>query len=285
MGLEGMVAKRLGSAYSSRRSADWMKVKCDRRQEFVIGGYTEPQGSRARFGALHVGLYEGRQLVYVTKVGTGFDASGLESIAKTLAPLARGTSPFDVGTPTGRGHHWVEPRLVCEVRFTEWTREGGLRHPIFLGLRPDKRPEDCRREEPVRIRAAAEEAPANDAPAPTERKTPRVAAAPQVKPTNVKKVFWPKDGYTKGDLIQYYETVAPLLLPYLRDRPLVLTRFPDGIDGKSFFQKDAPEFTPAWVRTERVYSKDAEREIDYFVVDDVESLRYVANSGTIPLHL
>jgi len=286
MGLEGIVAKRLASAYSSRRSTDWIKVKCDRRQEFVIGGYTEPQGSRARFGALHVGLYEGRQLVYVTKVGTGFDTAGLESIARTLAPLARETSPFDVGTPTGRGHHWVEPRLVCEVRFTEWTREGGLRHPIFLGLRPDKRAEDCRREEPVRVRAAAEE----EAPAPvmTERAAPAPAAPAGthvVKPTNVKKVFWPKDGYTKGDLIQYYESVAPLLLPYLRDRPLVLTRFPDGIDGKSFFQKDAPVYVPDWVRTEVVHSGDGERDIRYFVVDDLESLRYVANMGTIPLHV
>jgi Predicted eukaryotic-type DNA primase len=109
--------------------------------------------------------------------------------------------------------------------------------------------------------------------------------AKEVKLTNLKKLFWPAEGYTKGDLVAYYERVAPLLLPYLRDRPLVLTRYPDGITGKSFYQKDAPEFAPAWVRTERVYSKDAEREIDYFVVDDVESLRYVANSGAIPLHL
>jgi DNA polymerase LigD, polymerase domain len=109
--------------------------------------------------------------------------------------------------------------------------------------------------------------------------------AKEVRLTNLRKMFWPADGYTKGDLVAYYERVAPLLLPYLRDRPLVLTRYPDGITGKSFYQKDAPEFAPAWVRTERVYSKDAEREIDYFVVDDVESLRYVANSGAIPLHL
>jgi bifunctional non-homologous end joining protein LigD len=113
----------------------------------------------------------------------------------------------------------------------------------------------------------------------------RGAAEPEVKLTNLKKVFWPAESYTKGDLIAYYETVAPLLLPYLRDRPLVLTRYPDGITGKSFFQKDAPEFVPKWVRTERIYSKDADREIDYFIVNDVETLRYVVNLGTIPLHL
>jgi bifunctional non-homologous end joining protein LigD len=299
IGLEGIVAKRLASRYSGRRSPDWIKVKCDRRQEFVIGGYTEPQGSRARFGALHVGLYEGTELVYVTKVGTGFDTAGLESIARALEPLARPTSPFNVGGPAGRGHHWVEPRLVCEIRFTEWTREGGLRHPTFLGLRPDRRPEDCRREEPVRLEAVPEEVPvkmpagrrgatahtgASARPAPTKQTQP-AAPAHEVKLTNLKKVFWPEEGYTKGDLIAYYEAVAPLLLPYLRDRPLVLTRFPDGITGKSFFQKDAPVYVPDWVRTESVHSGDGERDIRYFVIDDIESLRYVANLGTIPLHV
>ncbi len=158
------------------------------------------------------------------------------------------------------------------MRFTEWTKDGGIRHPAFLGLRADKRPEECRREAPVEI--------ATPSPSPAEPVAPA-----QVKITNPKKVFWPEDGYTKADLIAYYVAVAPLLLPYLRERPVVLTRYPDGIAGKSFFQKDAPEFVPAWIRTERIYSKDAEREIDYFIVDDVETLRYIINLGTIPLHL
>jgi bifunctional non-homologous end joining protein LigD len=158
------------------------------------------------------------------------------------------------------------------VRFTEWTKGGGIRHPAFLGLRPDKRPDECRREVAVDI--------APSAPLTTVRAEPQ-----GVKITNPKKVFWPDEGYTKGDLIAYYEAVAPLLLPYLRQRPVVLTRYPDGITGKSFFQKDAPEFVPASVRTERIYSKDAEREIDYFIVNDVETLRYIINLGTIPLHL
>jgi bifunctional non-homologous end joining protein LigD len=278
LGLEGIVAKRLGSRYAGRRSPDWIKVKCDRRQEFVIGGYTEPQGSRARFGALHVGTYKGADLVYVTKVGTGFDTSTLEAIAKKLEPLARPTSPFARGTPTGRGNHWVEPRLVCEVRFTEWTRDGGLRHPAFLGLRADKKPEECRREEPARIE---EESP-NAGPPSTP--PPVADAQPEVRVTNARKVFWPGEGYTKGDLVGYYETMAPLLLPYLRDRPVVLTRYPDGITGKSFFQKDAPVYVPGWLRTETVHSDDGERDIRYFVIDDLPSLRYVANLGTIPLH-
>jgi bifunctional non-homologous end joining protein LigD len=288
--LEGIVAKRASSAYTGGRSRDWIKVKCQRRGEFVIGGYTDPQGARGYFGALHVGLYDGgvsdaARLVYVSKVGTGFDHAGLKSLWENLQPLARATPPFAGGAvPKGRGHHWVEPRLVCEVRFSDWTNDGGIRHPTFLGLRSDTRPEDCRREEslpPSRNDAAEEIA----VPAVPASPAGGESVAKEVKLTNLKKLFWPAESYTKGDLVAYYERVAPLLLPYLRDRPLVLTRYPDGITGKSFYQKDAPEFAPAWVRTERVYSKDAEREIDYFVVDDVESLRYVANSGAIPLHL
>jgi bifunctional non-homologous end joining protein LigD len=283
--LEGIVAKKAGSAYTGSRSRDWIKIKCQRRQEFVIGGYTDPRGSRAYFGALHAGLYDGAHLVYVSKVGTGFDQAGLKSLSEKLQPLTRATPPFDAGAiPTGRGHHWVEPRLVCEVRFSDWTEDGGIRHPTFLGLRSDKRPEDCRREAPL-------SAPQDNAL--TETMLPPAPATPaagegtmkNVKLTNLKKMFWPAESFTKGDLVAYYERVAPLLLPYLRNRPLVLTRYPDGITGKSFFQKDAPEFAPAWLRTERVYSKDAGREIDYFVVDDVAALRYVANSGAIPLHL
>jgi bifunctional non-homologous end joining protein LigD len=273
--LEGVVAKRVDSRYVAGRSREWLKLKCLRRQEFVIGGYTAPQGSRGYFGALHLGLWEGGRLVYVSKVGTGFDGRTLKAVWERLQPLGRPTSPFATGTPAGKGHHWVEPKLVSEVRFTEWTREGGLRHPSFVGLREDKAPEECRRELPLEVAAPAAPAPVEAARAP----------APAVKITNPEKVFWPADGYTKRDLVDYYEAVAPLLLPYLRDRPLVLTRYPDGIAGKSFFQKDAPDFVPAWVRTERIYSKDAEREIDYFIVNDRETLRYVVNMGTIPLHL
>lgn len=269
--LEGIVAKKVTSFYLGGRSREWVKVKCQRRQELVIGGYTDPQGARGYFGALLIGLYEGPRFVYVSKVGTGFDEAGLKQLWEALEQLSRSTSPFEVGSPPSRGSHWVEPRLVCEVRFTEWTRDGGLRHPAFLGLREDKRPEECRRELPVEI--------------PTPPSLPEQRVSRDVKITNPNKVFWPAEGYTKGDLVAYYEVVAPLLLPYLAERPLVLTRYPDGITGKSFFQKDAPEFVPTWIRTERIYSKDAGRETDYFIINDVEMLRYVANLGTVPLHL
>jgi bifunctional non-homologous end joining protein LigD len=284
-GLEGIVAKKIDSAYEPVRSPNWIKIKCQRRQEFVIGGYTDPKGARARFGALLIGLYDKDQLAYVSRVGGGFDEASLERLWSAMVPLRRSTSPFAARAPAGKEYHWVEPRLVCEVRFTEWTADGGLRHPVFLGLRDDRPPEQCRRE--VEAASLLSEAPGVEAERPRAERLPAAPAPPgeRVRVTNVAKVFWPAERYTKGDLIAYYRAIAPLLLPYLRDRPLVLTRYPDGIDGKSFFQKDAPDFVPSWVRTERIYSKDAEREIDYFVVNDDDTLAYVINMGTIPLHL
>jgi bifunctional non-homologous end joining protein LigD len=274
-GLEGIVCKRGHSRYIGGRSRDWIKLKCQKRQEFVIGGYTDPQGERSYFGALHLGLYRDGKLIYVSKVGTGFDTRTLKLLWEKMQPLARAQSPFEEKSPTGRGHHWVEPKLVCEVRFSDWTDDGGIRHPAFLGLRTDKKAEDCRQEEPQPLSL-----PELPLPTPLENSQPK-----EVRFTNLKKIFWPEERYTKGDLIEYYRTIAPLLLPYLKNRPLVLTRYPDGIAGKSFFQKDAPEFVPSWIRRERIYSKDTDRDIGYIIVNDVETLLYVINMGTIPLHL
>jgi bifunctional non-homologous end joining protein LigD len=273
--LEGILAKKANSRYTGGRSRDWVKIKCQQRQEFVIGGYTDPQGERGYFGALHLGLYQDNKLIYVSKVGTGFDTRSLKLIWEKMQPLARAKSPFEKKSPTGRGNHWLEPALVCEVRYSGWTDDGGIRQPTFLGLRPDKKPEECRKEEPEPLKV-----PELPLAAPAENVPDK-----QVKFTNLKKIFWPDEGYTKEDLIQYYRTIAPLLLPYLKNRPLVLTRYPDGIAGKSFFQKDAPEFVPSWIRREKIYSKDTDRDIGYIIVDDLETLLYVINMGTIPLHL
>jgi bifunctional non-homologous end joining protein LigD len=289
--LEGIIAKRADSRYTGKRSADWVKIKCQRRQEFVIGGYADPKGTGRRFGALHVGVYEDGKLRHVTRVGGGFDGAMQDALWKDLQAIRREDSPFGETGPRGREDHWVEPRLVCEVRFTEWTADGGLRHPIFIGMRSDRKPEEVRREEeeaaePAESAEAAEpgfaavEARVQPAAARSAEPAPR-----EVRLSNLRKVFWPDEGYTKGDLIAYYDSVAPLMLRYLRDRPAVLTRYPDGIKGKSFFQKDAPVFVPDWMRTERVYSKDSDRDINFFVIDDAESLRYVANLGTIPIHM
>jgi bifunctional non-homologous end joining protein LigD len=277
MGLEGIVAKKTRSRYSGRRSRDWLKIKCHRRQEFVVGGYTEPQGGRTGFGALHLGLYRKGKLIYISKVGTGFDSKTLRSIWEKMQPLKRPTSPFQEKSPGGRGHSWVEPKLVCEVRFSDWTDDGGIRHPTFLGLRTDRKPEDCRKDEPEYFAPGEPAAsPAEDPPEPEKK---------QLSFTNLDKIFWSEEGYTKGDLVDYYRETAPFLLPYLKDRPVVMTRYPDGIAGKSFFQKDAPVFVPDWVRREKIYSKESDRDINYVIVNDVESLLYLVNMGTIPLHL
>ncbi len=272
LGLEGMVAKRADSPYVSGRSSHWKKVRADRSGDFVVVGYTAPKGTRSGFGALHLAVFDDARLTYAGSVGSGFTSKQLRDVKSALDGM-RVDEPPAMHSPAGRDHVWVRPEFVCEVRYKESTREGLLRHPVFLRMRDDKRPEEC-----VRV----------DAPADPLPEVVEVRAEPEertVRFTNLDKVLWPQDGYTKGDLIEYYRSVSEWLLPYLRDRPLVMTRFPDGIAGKSFFQKDAPSFAPEWIRRERVYSSDSERELGYFVCDDEPSLLYVANSASIPLHI
>ena len=296
MGLEGIVAKKADTPYKATRTPVWFKIKADRTGDFVIVGFTEPKGKRSGFGALQLADYVKDTLVYAGRAGTGFSARQLSEIQEMLAPDIRPTppcfgpvsSPDDVADPVEeipeiRTTTWVEPRYVCEVRYNEWTPDGVLRHPAFLRLRDDKRPEDCERQGWSTNGAGA--APASHVlPAPVVEETP-----PEIRKavtfSNLHKVFWPAEKYTKGDMIDYYRAISPWLLPYLHNRPVVLTRFPDGIDGKSFYQKDAPDFAPEWIRTVPIWSNDTERFIKYFVCDDEESLLYIANSGTIPLHI
>jgi bifunctional non-homologous end joining protein LigD len=279
LGLEGIVAKKAGAPYRGRRSADWIKLRVDRVDDFVVVGFTEPEGGRTGFGALHLGQFENGRLIYAGRVGSGFAESELAGIREKLDEIRRETPSVAGAVPHGKGHLWVEPRLVAEVRFKERTADGLLRQPVFLRWRDDKAPEECGH--------AADEGPQVD-PTPPRSVDPSDDGGEAVRKvpfTNLGKVFWPDEKYTKGDLIEYYRRISPWLLPYLRDRLLVLTRFPDGIGGKSFFQKDAPGFAPGWLRTERIWSEHAEREIDYFVVENVEALLYIINLGTIPLHI
>lgn len=288
MGLEGIIAKKADAPYRAGRTQSWLKIKADKTADFVIVGLTEPRGGRGGFGALHLADYVGGRLVYAGRVGTGFNDKQLTEYRALLAPLARATAPCDGPladpkaepmpidqVPDMKTTTWVEPRFVCEVRSREWTPDGVLRHPAFLRLRDDKRPDQCERQ-------GWTETPSDRRPAPPPERQP---VAKKITFSNLRKVFWPDDGYTKGDLIDYYRTIAPWLLPYLRNRPVVLTRFPDGINGKSFYQKDAPEFAPDWIRTIPIWSEDTQRDIRYFVCDDDETLVYLANSGTIPLHI
>ena len=265
LGLEGVMAKRADSPYRSGRSREWIKIRSDRTADFAVVGFTAAEGSRTGFGALHLAYAEGSGFVYAGRAGSGFSEAELlrlrEELERDRVPKALCKGPL----PTGRGHFWVVPRRVVEVRYKEITEEGLLRAPVFLRFRDDKPSSDC-------VRPGS--APAEPAQAP----------ARELAPSNLDKVFWPEHGYTKGDLIEYYRAVSPWLLPYLRDRPVVLTRFPDGIAGKSFFQKDAPDYIPGWIRTARMRT-DEGRDIDHFVCDDVETLLYVANLASIPLHI
>jgi bifunctional non-homologous end joining protein LigD len=272
MGLEGIMAKRAAASYQDGRSGDWLKMRCDRNGAFVIVGYTLPKRGRAGLGALHVAVHDGSGLRYAGRVGTGFDDKTLNELRADLDALGRDDALCEGELPTASDHRWVEPELICNVRYKQWTGAGHLRHPVYLGLRDDLAAEDCTAPD---LNRPEEPPPPPQAPQPDRR----------VSLTNLEKVYWPEEGYTKGDMIEYYRAISPWLLPYMADRPVVLTRYPDGIEGKNFYQKDAPEWTPDWVRTESIWSESTQKEIRYFVCENEESLLYLANLGAIPLHL
>ncbi len=267
-GLEGIVAKRGASTYTcGRRSTDWLKVKVAQSADLVIVGYTKGRAEREPLGALMLAWRHDSGLVYAGNVGSGFHSEAWHDLRQRLPPLHRATPACTVpARARPRACVWVEPLLVAEVRFAEVTSQGLLRQPVFLRLRQDKTHKEA-------------DSPKPASPPPTKRaKSAPADAGGSLAITNRNKIFWPEDGYTKGDLLNYYEAVWPHLSPYLRDRPVVLTRYPDGIRGKSFFQKNAPPFTPGWVRTERI------DDTDFFLCNDLQTLLYVINSGCIPLH-
>ncbi|MEN8375028.1 MAG: DNA ligase D [Gemmatimonadota bacterium] len=275
MQLEGMVAKRADSPYRGGRSSDWRKIRADRTEDLVVVGFTEPKGSRGGLGALHLGAYVGEELRYAGRAGSGFTAKQLEETRAELEEL-RVAKPSCTRAPKGKEHVWVRPELVAEVRYREWTEDDLLRHPVFLRFRDDKPPEEC-------VHPTADRSADSEEIALVEHKESN--PGPEVALTNLDKIFWPEEGYTKGDLIEYYRAVADWMLPYMAERPIVLTRYPDGIDGKFFFQKDAPSWAPEWIRTETVWSEDSERELHYFIGGDLPTLLFLANSAAIVMHL
>jgi bifunctional non-homologous end joining protein LigD len=291
LGLEGIVAKKSDSPYRKGRSPYWLKIKAENTGDFVVVGFTKPKGNRSHLGALQLADWVDGTLVYAGRVGTGFDDALLKELHERLDPIVR-SEPLCAGPlhateseprkseeiPETSTTVWTEAVHVCEVRYREFTPDGLLRHAAFVRLRNDKSPHECERQGSVSQPDAA----------PAEKIETAAAEAPTQKSiafTNLKKVYWPAEKYTKGDLIDYYRAASKWLLPYLANRPVVLTRFPDGIDGKSFYQKDAPVFAPDWMRTVPIWSEDTQREIRYFVCDDEESLLYLANMGSIPLHI
>jgi bifunctional non-homologous end joining protein LigD len=291
LGLEGIVAKKRDSIYRGARTLEWRKIKSPQTRSFVIGGYTSPEGARNHFGALLLGVYEADgKLRYVGKVGTGFNGDTLKSIHQQLQPIAIDASPFRIGKDLvlpERRAHFVEPTLVARVRFGELTSEGCVRHPSFQKLVEDEDPTACTWE-------AAFGGTGNTSPETEQSAMPLKSIessngdggkSREVTITHPDKVFWPKEGYTKADLVDYYRKISRWMLPYLKDRPVMIVRYPDGIEGKSFYQKDAPEFAPEWIRTVKIYAHDTERDINYFVIESEDALAYVANLGTIPIHI
>jgi bifunctional non-homologous end joining protein LigD len=284
-GLEGIVAKRRDSRYEpGRRTSAWVKVKHTRRQELVIGGWLPGEGRRSeRIGALLVGYPEAdARLRFAGRVGTGFTDAALDELGRRLAPLRRDVNPFDPRPRLPRNAVFVEPSLVAEVEFTQWTADGVMRAPSFKGLREDKSARD------IVLEGTAEDGPARPADDPQalfDEVTRRadgsleiVTEGRRLKLSNWDKVLFPKTGFTKGDLIAYYARIAPAVLPHLRDRPLTLKRYPNGVEGKYFYEKQAPSHRPEWVQTARVGS------IDYVLAQDRPTLIWLANLADIELH-
>jgi bifunctional non-homologous end joining protein LigD len=349
-GWEGVIAKRVDSLYEpGNRSRNWLKLKIEFRQEFVVGGYTEPRNSREHIGAILLGYFDKDRFIYVGHTGGGFSRKGLEEMYRKLKPLERKTSPF-VETPrTNEKAHWVEPQIVVEVKFSEWTADRRLRQPIFLGIRDDKEPREvsiegtsvqrksgkaavAKREtasQPVAARSRAKStrakstdpktgrvksshaksgragsppAKSTTSRAATRARTPRepdsviaeltaieskrgegtidLGRGQSLKVSNLDKVFFPKDGFTKGDVMRYYARIASFILPTMQDRPLVLKRFPNGIDGESFYQQKAQDTTPSNVRVETIVTEGGEKQ-PRFIGGDLLTLLYTIQLGAI----
>lgn len=265
LGLEGIVAKRADSSYRSARSSSWIKVRQDRSGDFVISGFKANRRNPRDIGSLAIAEYRGDRLWH-----TGFVASGLTSelravLGERLSGLEETAAPEGAGSVADC--QWLDSALVCEVRYREYTRDGHLRHPVFVRMREDKAAEDCQShfddpEEPAL------------SPAPE----------PDVTVTNPDKIYFPEAGYAKAAVCDYYQAIAPWMLPLIAGRPLVLTRFPDGIHGKSFYQRDAPGYVPDWIERRVLWSEGADREISYFIVRSAAALKYLANMGTIVIH-
>ena len=302
LGLEGIVAKRRDSRYDAgQRSRDWLKIKQALSQEFVVAGYTKGEGERAdSFGAVALGYYDGGVLTYAGRAGSGFTQQTLRGTLAALEPLRTDDCPFpDLPADLDAVQvTWVRPELVAQVKFSQWTAEGVLRAPVFLGLRDDVQPRAIVRETPQPVASFAEEAVAPDAQDESRDVVEQLArirrdghveiGGQRLAVTNLDKVFWPETerraAVTKGDMLRYYAQVAPYLLPHLRDRPLTMTRYPNGIDGGSFYQKRWEHDLPPFAETVRLFSTAAEGDVDYLVVNNLATLVWLAQLADLELH-
>ena len=284
-GIEGVVSKRADSRYvvGPSRTSLWVKTKTEQEALFVVIGYTHGENSRHRLGALDLGSYEDGKLLVRGRAGSGLNDERIDELLDLLkGSVTDRPSAMGEYEPAQRGRVHVHPTLVVRVRFLEWSEDGALRFPVFLGIEHGVAPTSCLvgPHDEDHVRGSA------------QQNSPLVEEEPAilVKVSNRQKVFWPEEKYTKGDLVDYYETIAPFLLPYLADRPVMLVRYPDGIGGKSFFQWNVPHGKPAWVRSvvlgKHVASADeGDHKKHVFIIDRLESLIYIANLACIPVHI
>jgi bifunctional non-homologous end joining protein LigD len=307
-GLEGIIGKHGHSPYSSGRSPYWVKFKVVQELDAVVGGWTDPRGSREHFGALLLGLYDGRALGYIGSVGTGFTDNTQKTVFEHLQRVKSTRCPFAAVPETKETAHWTEPSLVARVKYANWTQEKRLRAPVFLGLRDDRNPRDCVFEEPAADSVVSSSDPKGAVPPPAhivqvpavvgrvlnrkgeierelfQGRAENVTVEIEGKPlrlSNLNKTYFPESGYTKRDLLAYYYRMAEYVLPFLEGRPLVLRRYPNGITGAPFFQKDAGETIPEWMQTVNIYSEEKRREVPYFLANDRAALLYLTNLGCI----
>jgi bifunctional non-homologous end joining protein LigD len=325
-GLEGIMAKKANSIYEiGQRTEDWVKIKVSLRQEVVIVGYTEPRRTRKFFGSLLLGLYDGDDLVYIGHTGSGFNTKSLEQIYAKLQPLITADCPFEKCPKGNMPVTWVKPKLVCEIKFTEWTKDRIARHPIFMGLRVDKKAKEVTFEKELNMamikksnskasaatkqKAGAKKPAAGKTVSPAKKTAAKKSVRSTVKKkpfpeldlkegneqlltingqelklTNLNKIYWKKEKFSKGDVINYYLKVAPYMLPYMMDRPQSLNRHPNGIDGPNFFQKDQKGKLPGWMQTHEDFSESTNTTVEYLVCSNEATLIYMANLGCIEMH-
>ncbi|EJF99733.1 DNA ligase D [Flavobacterium sp. F52] len=287
---EGIIAKRADSTYTiNRRSTNWLKIKTANEEEAIIIGITEPRNSRKYFGALLLGQYDGKKLQYIGKCGTGFTESTLKDLYTKLKPLFTAKSPLDEKIPIRDKIQWVNPKVVCQVKFSEWTQDQHLRHPVYLGIRIDKKAEEVflsfPKDDSTQLNSDEMTITPENKKEKTENDYDLKVGKTVLHLTNQNKVYFPKDGITKGDIIHYYNEVSELILPYLKDRPESMNRFPNGIDSPSFYQKDVDvDKIPKWLKTKKVFSESNNADIDYLICNNKETLLYMANLGCIEMN-
>jgi bifunctional non-homologous end joining protein LigD len=313
--LEGIMAKQMQSRYyPGKRTGNWLKIKHNNSDEAIIVGFTQPRGGRKYFGALILAVQKNGELLYAGHTGSGFNDDLLKELSQKFQPLIREQSPFSEKIKTNMPVTWIEPKYVAEIKFAEWTKDGKMRHPIFMRMREDKSVTDLLNEnpEPATMKKTAIKKAGSSTKkkvAPAEKKlAARTAAKPNstkaangdvienvnektytvgkaiLKTTNRTKLFFPDDGITKGDVIDYYDRMADIILPYLKDRPESLFRTPNGINAKGFFHKDAGDVAPSWVKSIKIHSDSTQKEIDYLLCNNKATLMYMANLGCIEIN-